>query len=55
MYCYVKPDGADVSIDKLPREIGIIVETIEKNIKNGQGADNIILYVHGRGKEPTKS
>lgn len=48
-------DGAQYHIQNLSNEVKEMAEAIEKDIKAGRGADNIIFYVHGRGKEPKKS
>lgn len=49
-------DGTQYHIQNLSNEVKEMAEAIEKDMKaGGRGADNIIFYVHGRGKEPKKS
>jgi esterase/lipase superfamily enzyme len=48
-------DGTQYNIKNLSSEVKEIADAIEKDMKAGRGADNIIFYVHGRGKEPKKS
>lgn len=49
-------DGTQYHIQNLANEVKEMAEAIEKDMKaGGRGADNIIFYVHGRGKEPKKS
>ncbi|GEM_PF-5577130 len=50
----VKPDGTRFNLDQLPNELDAMADRINENIKTGKGADNFILYVHGRGQEPDK-
>lgn len=48
-------DGTQYQIKNLSKEVSVVAEKIDKDMKSGGGANNFILYVHGRGKEPQKS
>jgi hypothetical protein len=51
----IKSDGTRLSVDNVQSALDEIIEKITKHKNNQERADNFILYVHGRGKEPEQS
>jgi hypothetical protein len=50
----ITDDGTQYQVQNLSQEGSSLAQALKENIESGR-ADNFILYIHGRGKEPGKS